>query len=105
LSDQDSSIPRQYSRQIDPIPEYELDVVPNTLPIPSQSTANDRRSPSPSSLNNLAPIMNTNKSLIKRLSNPITPISTKTDDFVLIPENVNIEKSLPTGKINKEEII
>jgi hypothetical protein len=93
---QDSTIPRQFSRQIDPIPEYETDVVPNTLPIPPQSTAN-RRSPSPNPVNNLVPPINPNKSSVKRSSNPTTPISTKTDDFVLIPEHITIEKSLPSG--------
>jgi hypothetical protein len=58
-----------------------------------------RRSPSPNSVNNLTSISNTNKSSIKRSSNSTTPISTKTDDFVLIPDQITIEKSLPSGKI------
>ena len=41
--------------------------------------------------------MNTNKSVVKRSSNPNTPIVPKSDDFVLIPEHVTIEKSLPIG--------
>jgi serine/threonine-protein kinase ULK/ATG1 len=94
--DFDSTIPRQFSRQIDPIPEYEPDVIPNTLPIPPESTMH-RRSPSPNSVNNLTSISNTNKSSIKRSSNSTTPISTKTDDFVLIPDQITIEKSLPSG--------
>ena len=69
-------------------------------------TANDRRSPSPNFVNNPVPITSTNKSAVKRLSNqPTTQISTKTDDFVLIPEYVNIEKSLPPGKINKNHLV
>ena len=36
-SNQDSTIPRQFSRQIDPIPEYETDVIPNTLPTPGHN--------------------------------------------------------------------
>ncbi|CAF1046448.1 unnamed protein product [Rotaria sordida] len=95
--DFDLPIPRQFSRQIDPIPEYEPDVVPNTLPIPTQPTTNNRRSPSPNSVNNLVPIINANKSITKYTSNPLIPTLTKPDDFVLIPEHVTIEKSLPTG--------
>ena len=56
-----------------------------------------RRSPSPNSVNNHTPTSNTNKSSVKRPSNPTTPNLTKTDDFVLIPEQITIEKSLPAG--------
>ena len=72
--------------------------MPNTLPMPPQLTI-DRRSPSPNSVNNnnLTPTSNTNKSSVKRLSNPTPTISTKTDDFVLIPDQITIEKSLPSG--------
>jgi hypothetical protein len=67
--------------------------------MPPQSTMH-RRSPSPNSVNNnLTPTTNTNKSSVKRSSNPTTPISTKTDDFVIIPDQITIEKSLPSGKI------
>ncbi|CAF0816387.1 unnamed protein product [Adineta steineri] len=95
--DFDLTIPRQFNRQIDPIPEYEPDVVSNTLTIAPQSTINNRRSPSPNLVNNLGPTINTNKSTIKRSSNPTTPISTKPDDFVLIPDHGTNEKSLPAG--------
>jgi hypothetical protein len=60
---------------------------------------NGSRSPSPISVDNPAPTMNTNKSLVKRPPHQITPVSTKPDDFVLIPEHVTAEKSLPIGRI------
>lgn len=90
-------MPRQFSRQIDPIPEYEPDIVPNTIPTPPLAAANNRRSPSPNSVNNLGPPTSANRSSIKRSSNPTTPIPTKQDDFVLIPEHVAVDKSLPSG--------
>ena len=53
---------RQFGRQIDPIPEYEPDIIPNKLPTPPQSTTNNRRSPSPIAENNQIPTTtNTNK--------------------------------------------
>ena len=90
-------MPRQFSRHIDPIPECEPDIVPNTISITSQTAVNNRRSPSPNSLNNLGPPTSTSRSSIKRSSNPGTLVSTKQDDFVLIPEHVAVDKSLPSG--------
>jgi len=95
--DFDLAIPRHFSRQIDPIPEYEADVLPNTLSTPSRATATHRRSPSPDSVNNPNLPTNSNRSSSKRFSNPITQISTKPDDFVLIPDQTTIDKSLPSG--------
>ncbi|CAF0932547.1 unnamed protein product [Adineta ricciae] len=97
VQDFDSVMPRQFSRQIDPIPEYEPDIVPSTIPNPPQTAVNNRRSPSPNSLNNLGPPTSTSRSSIKRSTNPTTPVSTKQDDFVLIPEHVAVDKSLPSA--------
>ncbi|CAF1958256.1 unnamed protein product [Rotaria magnacalcarata] len=97
VQDFDLTMPRQFSRQIDPIPEYEPDFIPTILPTTVQSTANNHRSPSPTSVNSFVPAINTNRSIVKHVSNPSIPVSTKQDDFVLVPEHVPIEKSLPIG--------
>jgi hypothetical protein len=86
---QDLLIPRQFNRQIDTIPEYESDTVPT-----AQSKANNQYSPSP----NASPTMNTNKTLAKRSPNQTIPIAKKTDAFVHIPQQVNIERNLLTGR-------
>jgi hypothetical protein len=81
-------MPRQVNRQIDTIPEYEPDIVPNQLPT-IQSNNNNRRLPLPDT----NPITNTNKALIKRPENQTTPLASKTDAFV----HVNIDKNIFTG--------
>ena len=85
-------MPRNFSRQIDPIPEYEVDVAPHPLPTATQATPVSRHSPSSTSASNA------NRSSGKRFSNPTGTSATKPDDFVLIPEHVSIDKSLPAGQ-------
>lgn len=65
----------------------------------------NRRSPSPNPVNNLIPTMNTTKSSTKHSSNPTTPLSTKTDDFVLIPDQAHHEKSLPPGRFQLTSLV
>lgn len=91
-------MPRQLSRHIDPIPEYEPDCPPNTLPSLIKSTGNNRRSPSPPEVTRAAPSNSTTKSSAKRSSNATAPVATRPDDFVLIPEQVTVDKGLPAGK-------
>ena len=95
----DLTILRQYGRQIAPIPECEADVLPDTLAISPPSTIADCCSPSPNSIDSLLPTLNTNKSVVKRSSNALTPVPIKSDDFVFIPEHISIERSLLSGKI------
>ncbi len=83
--------PRQFNRQIDTIPEYETDNVTTVQP-----KNNNRPSPSP----NASPIINTNRTIAKRTGNQAIPVANKTETFVHIPERVNIEKNLLTGKNN-----
>ena len=90
-------MPRQFSRHIDPIPEYEPYGSPSTLPTLIRSTGNSRRSPSPPEITHAAPASSTTKSSAKRSSNSTTPVATRPDDFVLIPEHVTVEKGLPAG--------
>ena len=90
-------MPRQFSRHIDPIPEYEPDCLSNTLPALIRSTGNSRRSPSPPEVTHAAPSSNATKSSAKRSSNSMAPVATRPDDFVLIPEHVTTEKGLPAG--------
>ncbi|CAF1185164.1 unnamed protein product, partial [Didymodactylos carnosus] len=99
----DAMVPRQFPRQIDPIPEYEPTTTTQQTP-----SANLARASSPVSINITS--TNLHKSLVKRSLNAVyneynkrtsppsaTPVlnpSAKTDDFVLIPEHVAVEKSL-----------
>ena len=95
---QDSPISRPINRQIDPIPEYEPDLVSH--PLTQTPSSNNRRSPSPTRVNNnsTVPLISTNnKTSAKRSSNPTTPNANKTDDFVLIPEQTTSDKSLSSG--------
>ena len=95
-------MPRQFSRQIDPIPEYEPDFVTQTTPTATQNISNNRY-PSSNTLataNVGVPSSMTvpKSSSTKRLSNPNAPTSSKQDDFVLVPDQGNVDKSLPSGK-------
>jgi hypothetical protein len=87
-------MPRQLNRHIDTIPEYEPDIVPNTTTV--QSNNNTPRLSSP----NTSPITNTNRLLFKRPENPSTPVKTKSEPFVNIPEQIPIEKNPYTGMNN-----
>ncbi len=83
------------SRQIETIPEYESDIVPNTLPKTQSNNNNNnsRRLPAP----NKSSIINTNRTLVKRPENQAVPVANKNDTFVHIPEQVTIEKNFSTG--------
>jgi hypothetical protein len=84
-------MPRNFSRQIDPIPEYETDVLPHPSTTGAHATHATRHSPSPTSASSA------NRASTKRFSNPTGTSASKPDDFVLIPEHVGIDKSLPAG--------
>jgi hypothetical protein len=89
-------MPRQFNRQINTIPEYESDNVPNTITTIQSNNNNNRRLASP----NTTPITNTNRLLPKRPENATVPVIPKPEAFVHIPEQIPTEKNLYTGMKN-----
>jgi hypothetical protein len=87
---QDLYIPRPFSRQIETIPEYEPEIVPNTVPTVQSNIThnnNNRRQSSP----------NTTKALVKRSENQTVPVVTDTEEFVHIPEQIIVDKTISAG--------
>jgi hypothetical protein len=77
------------SRQIETIPEYESDIVPNTLPKTQSNNNNNnsRRLPAP----NKSSIINTNRTLVKdtqtsSVSQPI-PVPTQVQNYEKMQES------------------
>jgi serine/threonine-protein kinase ULK/ATG1 len=88
--DLDLYIPRPFSRQIETIPEYEPEIVPNTVPTVQSNIThnnNNRRQSSP----------NTTKALVKRSENQTVPVVTDTEEFVHIPEQIIVDKTISAG--------
>ncbi|CAF4189082.1 unnamed protein product, partial [Didymodactylos carnosus] len=113
----DTIVSQPFSRQIDPIPEYET--ITTTQQAPISPSSSSQRSSSPTSIG-ITPA-NSQKSLVKRSLNPFyneynkrtspsatTPVlypTVKTEEFVLIPEHVAIEKSLTANHTSFAQLL
>ena len=82
-------MPRPFSRQIETIPEYEPEMVSDTVPTVQSNPPPPTNRPQASS--------SASKALVKRPENQTVPVASNAEDFIHIPEQVVVDKTIVAG--------